>query len=256
MIGPRHVRTGRGNEDALGWRSFDGRPGGLRTVAAVSDGHGSDLCPRSERGANLAVQAAVLAAEEVVGSGPEGGEDRALQVVRQTRRLWLSAVDRDLAHRPLPTEQRMRITEGGGGDERIAYGCTLLVCAVTDTEVLLGQVGDGEIAALAPDGSGWFPLGPNPQQQPGASDSLFLPGADERARTAVLDPAVPSLVMLMTDGCSNAYSSTDELLTVGAETVRLERGTGLRRATLTLESWLVSTAERTEDDATLVAVWM
>ena len=256
VIGPRHVRNGRTNEDALGWRSFDGRPAGLRTVAAVSDGHGSDLCSRSEQGANLAVHAAVLAAEEVVRSVPQGTADRAWMVVERTQQMWLSAVDRDLSHRPLAPEQVRRIAEAGSGDERIAYGCTLLVCAVTESEVLLGQIGDGEIAALREDGAGWFPLGPNPQQSPGASDSLCLPGAEERARTAVLDASLPSLMMLMTDGCTNAYNTTEELLTVGADTIRLERETGLRRANLTLETWLGSTAERTEDDATLIAVWM
>ena len=120
----------------------------------------------------------------------------------------------------------------------------------------LGQVGDGEIAAVRDDGAGWFPLGPNPNQVAGSSDSLCLPGAEERARTAVLDGDPPALMMLMTDGCTNAYNTADELLTVGADTIRLEQETGLRRANLTLESWLGSTAERTEDDATLVAVWM
>lgn len=255
VVGPRHVRAGRGNEDALGWRSFDGRQG-LRTVAAVADGHGSNLCPRSERGANLAVQAAVLAAEEVITSVTDGEAEMASMMVRRTLSMWHSAVDRDLTHRPLSPEQLHRIGAHGDGDERMAYGCTLLVCAVTDESVMLGQVGDGEIAAVREDGAGWFPLGPNPNPVPGSSDSLCLPGADDRARTAVLQDEQPALMMLMTDGCTNAYNTADELLTVGADTIRLEQSTGLRRANLTLESWLGSTAERTEDDATLVAVWM
>ena len=255
VVGPRHARSGRGNEDALGWRSFDGR-NGLRTVAAVADGHGSALCPRSERGANLAVQAAVLAAEEVIASVTDSDPAVASKIVRRARSLWLSEVERDLAHRPLPPDQLVKITSHGDGDQAIAYGCTLLLCAVTDEQVLLGQVGDGEIAAVREDGAGWFPLGPNPNQVPGSSDSLCLPGAEDRARTAVLDDAPPALMMLMTDGCTNAYNTVDELLTVGADTLRLEQETGLRRANLTLESWLGSTAERTEDDATLVAVWM
>ena len=255
VVGPRHVRAGRGNEDALGWRSFD-RAQGLRTVAAVADGHGSSLCPRSERGANLAVHAAVLAAEEVLATVTQSQSAVASTLVERTRSLWLSAVDRDLAARPLPPDQLLHIGSQGHDDQRIAYGCTLLVCAVTDEQVVLGQVGDGEIAAVREDGSGWFPLGPNPNQVPGSSDSLCLPGAEERARTAVLDGDPPALMMLMTDGCTNAYNSAEELLTVGADTIRLEQETGLRRANLTLESWLGSTAERTEDDATLVAVWM
>jgi hypothetical protein len=171
--------------------------------------------------------------------------------------LWREAVDRDLAARPLSREQLDLVAQAGPQtDQRLAYGCTLLVCAVTGSTVLLAQIGDGGIATLTDDGRGWFPLGPNPEHGRGASDSLCLPGAEDRARTARLDADLPHLVMLMTDGCTNAYPTTEELLMVGADTVRLEASTGLRRANLALESWLVTTADATEDDATLVSVWM
>jgi serine/threonine protein phosphatase PrpC len=257
LCGPRHLRAGRGNEDALGWRSFNGSDSELRTVAVVADGHGSEVCSRSDRGAALAVECGLLAAEEVLTVLPEGAPDRARMMVQQVKTLWNAAVDADLQQRPLgPTQSELIAAASPTGDPRIAYGCTMLIAAVTATEVLLGQIGDGEIAALTQDGAGWFPLGPNPQHQPGASDSLCLPGAEQRARTASLDAQLPAMLMLMTDGCTNAYQSRDELLLVGADTVRLEEETGLRRANLALETWVASTAERTEDDATLVAVWL
>ncbi|MFI7586034.1 protein phosphatase 2C domain-containing protein [Spongisporangium articulatum] len=257
VLGPRHARAGRVNEDALGWSPFDRSLEPLRTVAAVSDGHGSPMCSRSERGAAIAVQAGLTAGQTLLrGAGGTGSADPR-ELIALASHLWRDAVDRDLAAHPLSPEQVELVEQAGPHtDLRLAYGCTLLLCAVTGTSVLLAQIGDGGIATLTDDGRGWFPLGPNPEHGRGASDSLCLPGAEDRARTATLDAGLPHLLMLMTDGCTNAYPSTEDLLMIGADTVRLEAETGLRRANLTLESWLATTADATEDDATLVSVWM
>ena len=56
-IGKTHVRKGTPNQDAVGFYQFPGS--GSACVLAVSDGHGSEKCARSEIGSSLAVNSAI-----------------------------------------------------------------------------------------------------------------------------------------------------------------------------------------------------
>src|SRR5688500_5490400 len=127
--GAAHIRANKPNQDAIGWRALGpattpGAAGerGLEARAmgaALADGHGGERHPRSDRGAQLAVEAALAVLEKFVAGQKGRTASAVLRAARRTlprliARRWRKLVDRDAGDEP-------------GGDARyLPYGATVL----------------------------------------------------------------------------------------------------------------------------------
>jgi hypothetical protein len=262
--GNSHIRTGLPNQDAIHWLPESGA--GLPLVLAVSDGHGSRKCFRSDRGARLAVEAGT----EVVGELLANQSSPSIvkrwsekKLPEEIVKRWRGFVADDLADTPFTKRELEQLeSEVELGKRRrvvleplIAYGATLMTVAVTGSFVLYLQIGDGDILTVSEAGRVSQPRLPGDERLfADETTSLCASNAwrDFRACLQVTTDSLPALILVSTDGYSNSFRDEDEFLKVGGDILDNVRSDGLERVSKEMEGWLRDASrEGSGDDITL-----
>jgi len=253
--GTAHARDGRPCQDAHAiWSSsFMGEP---ILAVAVADGHGGQRHDLSHCGAALAVQAAV---GEVIASLPaQGGEEKWRPVPggeggfhnRVTAR-WKEYVIADAGRRPGLS------TDGGGGPDLFTrYGSTLLIALIDASECWVGQIGDGDILLVRPDGSIEAPIPKDDTLLGTVTYSLSSRDSPGLWRTARFPLGNGGLLLMATDGLSDSFENPESEFRVFARSL-LERvtGFGIERVGSALPGWLDGYSQNgSGDDMTLVLI--
>jgi serine/threonine protein phosphatase PrpC len=254
--GSSHARDGRPCQDAhaLWSSSFLGEP---VIVAAVADGHGGAKHDLSHRGAALAVQAAV---GEVIASLPDPGDEGAFQPVPQgeegkfqdrVTRRWKELVKADAGMRTgLPPG------EGAGPEILSRYGTTLLLALLDGSEGWVGQIGDGDILIVRPDGAIEIPLPRDETLLGTVTYSLSSRDAPSLWRTARFPIGPGGLLLMATDGLSDSFENPEAEFQVFARSLS-ERVAdfGIDRIGAALPGWLDGySMNGSGDDMTLILV--
>lgn len=264
--GTSHVRDGRPNQDALCWYPESGC--GANLVVAVSDGHGSPRCFRSDVGSSIAVSVSVDVGRELLATtpGPPASiQDRAGgTVTAEIVDRWTRHVTQAIEARPFTAEELADVERAGplgrhAVDENplLAYGATLLLAVVSDASALFVQLGDGDILTVGPDGRTTRPLATDTRLFANETTSLCMPGAAGEFRIGarpLLDDGL-RVILLATDGFANAYPDDESFLEVGPDLVAHVRDEGLRAVSDRLEGWLGQAARHSGDDVTAAVVW-
>jgi serine/threonine protein phosphatase PrpC len=254
--GNSHARDGRPCQDAHAiWSSsFMGEP---ILAVAVADGHGGGRHDLSHCGAALAVQAAV---SEVIASLPVPGGEGAWRPVsgsgngefhnRVTLR-WKEYVNDDAGRKHgLPSG-------GEGGQDLLSrYGTTLLIALVDGSECWVGQIGDGDILLVRPDGSIEAPVPKDETLLGTVTYSLSSRDAPALWRTARFPLGNGGLLLLASDGLSDSFENPEAEFRVFARSLS-ERvtGFGIDRVGSALPGWLDGYSQNgSGDDMTLVLV--
>jgi serine/threonine protein phosphatase PrpC len=262
--GAAHLRSGLPNQDAIGWSPDPAGTSPL--VIAVSDGHGSNRCFRSDAGAAMAVRIALaIMAEFDQTLSPQAAEQTARELI--TRNLvtgWREAVQADLAQRPLADPELNSLQERDGAAARqsvernpiVAYGATLLTVLVAESFVLYLQLGDGDIMTVSESGEVNRPLPKDERLLGNETTSLCLPEAwrDFRVSMHPLERGIPALIVLSTDGYANSFRDEAGFLQVGSDLLRLIRSDGLSCVSSNLASWLQETSQAGSGDDITVGI--
>jgi hypothetical protein len=264
--GSSHQRSGLPNQDAAQCTVAPGAQGTV-AVAVVSDGHGSPRHFRSQIGSSLAVStvAATLQGflrESVASNGrvpfvPEQVHELERKIVSG----WLAAVHSDLERNPF-TEAELATLEKQDGQEaraalrscpELAYGATLLAAGATDKVLLYLQLGDGEILSVSASGTTTRPLPPDDRLIANQTTSLCQPEAWKNFRSSwVMGSALPSLVLLSTDGYANSFRSDDDFLKIGQDYLEIIRQQGIASLAEELPAILTeATLQGSGDDVTV-----
>ncbi len=269
--GATHARLAMPNADAIRWhKGDDPYPW---AVIAVSDGHGSPRCFRSERGAFIAVDVAIEVGRAFLMSQitePNHPLVKSLAEEKLPRLVldrWLQEVENDRAREPFLAEE----LSGSGSVDRpssrrsieerpeIAYGATLLTCLITTGFVIYLQIGDGDILSVSPDGEVSRPLTADPRLFANETTSLSSndPLRDFRFGFQVISGRPPALTLLSTDVYSNAFRDDDSFLMVGPDLLEIIRTDGPDQVEQCLPSWLWEASEAgSGDDVTLgLVIW-
>ncbi len=254
--GAVHVRNGRPNQDAVAWLPAGGE--GERVVMAVADGHGGATSPRSALGAAFAVDITT----EVLWRLPHPvSAERIPSALVAIVELWRRRVSGHLARHPLTPAE----LEGDGGHtgagaalilERpvVAYGTTLLFAVVSGEQVLLGQLGDGDVLVVGGDRRAVRPLPLDARLIAHVTTSLSDDDPISSARTMVLAPGDCHLVLLSTDGYANSFATDDAFLQVGCDVLRTVEEQGVDSVRSSLPGWLAETTEHGSGDDISVAI--
>jgi serine/threonine protein phosphatase PrpC len=240
------------NQDRYGSNVF---PGGI--ALAVADGHGSAAHPRSDTGAQLAVDAFLSAVDEFrAGLQPDlslkqlkvRAED---YLPRNLVREWRQRIEDDLAKNPVDRyEHNLPATP-------LLYGTTLIGAMITDSLVLGWQIGDGDLCLVTPEGQAATPLR-NPSDALGdETDSLCSDDAQRLVRifwgpTPALE--TPALIALSTDGLSKSFVSFGGYLDFITGVYQRIRD-GEDKVSEHLQGWLEQASSFSGDDTTLIAAW-
>jgi serine/threonine protein phosphatase PrpC len=264
--GSSHQRSGLPNQDAVQCVVTPGAQGTV-AVAVVSDGHGSTRHFRSQIGSSLAVStvAATLQTflrESVSSNGqvpfvPEQVHELERKIVSG----WLAAVHSDLENTPFSEDELSKVEKEEGAEGRaavvgspeMAYGATLLAAAATDKVLLYLQLGDGEILSVDAQGTTTRPLPPDDRLIANQTTSLCQPEAWKDFRSSwVTGGALPSLILLSTDGYANSFRSDDDFLRIGQDYLEIIREQGISSLAEELPAILTeATQQGSGDDITL-----
>jgi len=244
--GASHIRRGQPCEDAFAL--WSGSYGAEPCIAcAVADGHGDPRHDQSRTGAALAVDAAVSELVAFHRSYADGNIPRQqfragfkTDLPRRATRRWRELVVQDAGRRMLPPAP---VSPAAGQDLTFTrYGTTLIAALVVKDSILVGQIGDGDLLLVRPDGSLEFPLSRDPVIAGNETRSLSSPDAHLLWRTATLDRANGGVLLAATDGISDSFngaeseefsvfvhSLVDRIRTYGMESVASAMGGWLDR---------------------------
>ena len=261
------MRADLPNQDAIGWLPESGT--GLPLVLAVSDGHGSARCFRSDVGARLAVETATQVTQEFLESLPESLNLSAIKrwaeenLPRAIVHRWRDRVADDIFARPLPKADLDRLEANEDVSKRrqvvldplLAYGATLLTVLVTESFILYLQLGDGDILTVSEAEDVSRPPLPADERL-FANETTSLCSRDAwrefRSHFQVLSGSPPALILVSTDGYANSFRDEAGFLQVGADLLALIRADGLDAVHESLETWLSEASrEGSGDDVTL-----
>jgi len=235
VTGARHLRAERLCQDAVRVRATD------RCAAiAVADGHGS--AAKSDVGAELAVTVAIEALERfAAGLGPERSA-----VVRAVHAY---------AEHPLRVQitrawtERVREDAGAADADLAPYGSTLIFALATQTYVLLGQIGDGDILLVDPERGVSRPIPPDPRCFAEETMSLCQREAWTELRVLALPPPEgEALLLLSTDGYGKSYASDADFEKIGPDYLALVHAEGLRAVEAQLGEFLAEVTQRGSGD--------
>lgn len=242
------------------WRSDDGAV----VLGAVSDGHGSEESMRSHVGSRLAVEAArrVVRDQEALWmtATSERLPGRAASISDSVVALWRRLVAQDLLRNPLSPHEM----DGLGEEERTrvvmaparAYGTTLLMAVMTDSWVVCATIGDGDI--LLVDAAGGVPaFGEDERFIANETASLCMPWAEREFRVRVVNQrqSPKRLVLLCTDGVSNAFRTSEGYYKLGSDLLDEAQERSCEEILQDLPGWLDEiSSEGSGDDVTLCMI--
>jgi Protein phosphatase 2C len=269
--GASHLRAGIPNQDAiLHVRQSSAR---LPIIVSISDGHGSNKCFRSDRGARFAVRVGADLLDELI-----NGRHAALPVSEIENRVresltaefikrWRAAVEADLKREPFREEEFARMIEKDGERARslveanphLAYGATSLSFLLTPTYALYLQLGDGEMITVSEQGQIGLPLPDDARLLANETTSLCLAKAADDFRVAVRphgEGELPALILMTTDGYYNSFSTTAGFHQVGNDLIQMLREEdGFDTVNRSVKGWLEeATAAGSGDDCTLAII--
>jgi hypothetical protein len=215
---------------------------------AVSDGHGSPASPRSGLGAALAVEIATDVLWQL--AHPISPAVLAAAVTTMVTR-WTSQVLEHLACYPLTAAELGRPSDSDlNRPERltVVYGSTLLFAVVSVHELVLGQLGDGDVVVVDDTGQAARPLPADERLMAHVTTSLSDDDAAGNVRTTIVDAGRSRLVLLATDGYANSFRNDDDFLQVGPDVLRTADTEGIGSIRASLPGWLAETTREGAGD--------
>lgn len=222
-VGYNHTKSGKVCEDASDY--YDD---GKLHICVVSDGHGSDNYPRTDKGSRFAVDATIKCVIEFVEkadkddvlSDETNGYPVMTQLAKSILRNWHEAVDADYRDNPFTDEelknvsdkykQRYRSVENDERNVDKAYGCTLIFYAVTEDYSFGMQVGDGKCVVVSEKGDFTEPIPWDDNCQLNITTSICDSDSIDEFRYFIT-PDKPVAVFCGSDGIDDSYANSDEM---------------------------------------------
>ncbi len=192
------------------------------TILAVADGHGSEKCPRSDRGSTMAVNSFCdIMKKYLLGYATEEGgmanliaflnREGDMKFAQDVCAEWQSRVKQSFYK---DKDESLLDADGNYDWPKVysLYGTTLLGMLITDTFVFTFQIGDGDINLITSDD-----MSPmvEPEKFLGTeTHSMSKVDAWRKSVAAIrrkdIESDEPYLYMLSTDGFVNSYASDEE----------------------------------------------
>ncbi|MCP4347691.1 MAG: protein phosphatase 2C domain-containing protein [Desulfobacterales bacterium] len=246
--GASHIRNDLPNQDDIKWHPGFGS--GLPVILAVSDGHGSQKCFRSNKGAGFAVETAVKTIKDFVESQTDMNNFTITksiaeeQLPKQIVRKWIAAVKSDIEKNPFSDKE----SEILKGKDTLAYGATLLAVLVTSSFIIYLQLGDGDVLTV------WEnverPVPEDDRLFGNETTSLCTKDAwrDFRFCFQVIVDSPPKLILLATDGYANSFKTDASFMKVGSDIWHIIESVGPDFVSSNLENWLNEASEAGSGD--------
>ena len=272
VIGASHLRKPNPICEDSSWYDKDGEISGA-IVLAVADGHGSDQCKYSSDGSKEAVKVfhtiiKQLVEDERLNGNLKGFKNTPFKDVELTKQIsqkWINRIthvhrnnkereqefDKPSKLSPLDMvyKKAEKHTDWYWDVDPMLYGTTLLGIAIMGDDILVYQIGDGDIVIVDDDGvrnliDGDHFLGVE-------TYSLAHKNSWNYAKTDVVTVKdlhkKPCLIMLSSDGLANSYASEEEFHNACKDYYQVIRDNGFDAVCKAIgndkEGWLRETSD-------------
>lgn len=246
--GASHVRSGKECQDSLKKIEKDQNT----VILAVADGHGSDSCPYSKTGSEIAVNVFCKLMDEYLDTYAKQPETLMTFLKREGDTKVAQAIDAEWKRRVLKahsgSKRDIPLDEEGNKDTDAIYkmyGSTLIGLTITKDFLFAFQLGDGDIMEVSKKGvqnviDADKILGTE-------THSLSKTESWKKAITCVRKQSenrqLPVMYMLSSDGMANSYKNEDEFRKTCSDYYALLQEHGAKAVSRSLKGWLKETSE-------------
>ena len=246
--GASHVRTGKECQDSLKKIEKDENT----VILAVADGHGSDSCPYSKSGSDIAVNVFCKIMGDYLDMYAGSPEMLLTFLKREGDTKIAQEIDAEWKRRILKihsNNKREVPSDAEGKKDKAAvyrlYGSTLIGLVIAREFLFAFQLGDGDIMKVSEKGvqnviEADKILGTE-------THSLSKAESWKKALTRIKKQEenlqLPVLYMLSTDGMANSYKNEDEFRKTCSDYYDLLREHGAKAVSDNLKGWLRETSE-------------
>ena len=238
-------------------------------VLTVSDGHGNPQNYRSQQGSQLATQVTSnILSRFLSETSPEKDVAQILKKIKSSLipkvvETWKKTVLDHYNQNPLSErEMEVLIKKKDFTSESIqpefAYGSTLLAAGLSESLIILLQLGDGDILTVDRFGNVAQPIPPDKALFADETTSLCLPNAEQYMRYALLETQKNEIKLLLisTDGYSKSFIKESDFFEVGPDLLKTFEAEGIPEVQNNLVNWLNETSKLgSGDDITLGIVY-
>ena len=263
--GATHERNGLPLQDSKRIEEISDRI----TILAVADGHGSDKCPRSDRGSTIAVNSFCDIIKKYLvsyGTQEDGmpnliaflNREGDMRFAQDVCAEWQSRVKQSFYK---DKDENLVDADGNIDWPKVysLYGTTLLGMLITDTFVFTFQIGDGDINLVTSDGM-------SPMVEPEkflGTETHSMSKVDAWRKSVAslrrkeIESDEPYLYMLSTDGFVNSYASDEEFEKTCRDYYNMIGQHGFDAVKENLGKWLKETSQLgCGDDVTVVLAYI
>ena len=229
------------------------------TLAAVADGHGSDKCKYSDRGAEFAVKSFTLVVKKLWSDVNNNQEDF-IRLLRQKESADLiQVIHNEWKNRIQQSGKALKIVKEDDDTEvnPELYGTTLLGMVIAPTFVFALQIGDGDIMFVNDEGVKCVLDSPKflGTETYSLSNSRPWEHAVTYFQRIDIDAVSPYMFMMTTDGFANSYMDNDQYLIACKSYFNTIKEYGPDVVKQQLYKWLTKTStDGCGDDITFLAV--
>jgi serine/threonine protein phosphatase PrpC len=244
--GASHCRSGVVNQDNIYWHPESASSDTV--MIAVSDGHGSPRCFRSDWGAWFAVKAAIGSLKRII-FDPDTRQN--LLNIRQTAKdrlphditmRWRRSVESHFNVYPFSESESQILKDHS---PFYAYGATVISVCITPWFILYNQLGDGDILTVSAKGKVERPLPADTRLFANETTSLCAAHAWADFRFLVQTDVdnFPDMILLSTDGYANSFQDDSGFMKAAQDVWEMLRSEGRNYVRNHLEEWLNETSE-------------
>lgn len=239
------------------------------TILAVADGHGSDKCPRSDRGSTMAVNSFCDTMKKYLlsyGTQEEGmpnliaflNREGDMRFAQDVCNEWQTRVKQSFYK---DKDESLIDADGNIDWPKVysLYGTTLLGMLITDSFVFTFQIGDGDINLVTADSV-------SPMVEPEkflGTETHSISKVDAWRKSVAslrrkdIEAEEPYLYMLSTDGFVNSYASDEEFEKTCKDYYDMIGQHGFDAVKDNLGKWLKETSQLgCGDDVTVVLAYI
>lgn len=272
-------------EDASGFYDDD-----QMHICVVADGHGSDNYPRTDRGSQFAVDAAIEQIKAFVQKiynpdpeNPEKSEKESNELIdnllytrfdethllkylsRNILMKWREFVEKDVEENPFQEAEMANVSDKYKkrympediSERRAekAYGCTLIAYVVTEKFSFGMQIGDGKCVVIDKDGTVSEPIPWDDNCQMNVTTSICDSDASDEFRFFVTEER-PSAVFCGSDGIDDSYANVEEMYALYRSILKIFVEHGIEVGKSEIKEYLPVLTKRGSGDDVSIALIM
>jgi len=238
VIGNSHIIRNIKNQDAIKVDSSK-----EYFISSIADGHGSDICFRSDLGSKFAVETA----NEVILRNLKklkSLKNRKI-VVNEIVKLWREKVKEDIKNNSVKKSEIIDINKEKmikiKKNNFLAYGTTLMSVVIFDKFIYVFNIGDSELLLKFKDDS--VKVINDIRRLGNETESLSLKNSEKYFNLHSFKKSKIKAFLMATDGYPNSFKTEKDFLKVIDDLIKIEKDHGMFILEKNLPYWLKDTSK-------------